>query len=173
MHDADSTIRFEAKPDGDGFLAVPPNPALTEGSTIEGVMNLFPFRAVLARRNGHFAIPINPLLQRAANLIIGESASIELTRINDEPEVRLPADFRKSLQAEPAALKQWGTITPNARRDWVLWFITCKQEETRKLHAAKACDMLSHGKKRICCFGGLGWLTKNAPDVDTWVPLPK
>ena len=76
-------------------------------------------------------------------------------------EIRVPMDLRKALKASPKAKAQWADITPFARRDWILWIITAKQKETHRRRIKKACDMLSHGKRRVCCFGGIKWLMKN------------
>ncbi len=73
---------------------------------------------------------------------------------------KMPADLRRALAATPLAKAQWDDITPIARRDWILWLNTAKQEKTRKTRIKKACDMLSCGKRRVCCFGGINWLIK-------------
>ena len=76
-------------------------------------------------------------------------------------EIRVPMDLRKALEASPRAQALWADITPIMRRDWILWITTAKQKETRRRRIMKACDMLSHGKRRVCCFGGIKWLMKN------------
>lgn len=80
-------------------------------------------------------------------------------------EVKIPPDLMKALKTHPKALLQWKSITPLARRDWVLWLSTAKREETRVRRIRKACSMLSSGKKRVCCFGGINWLIKTG-EVD-------
>jgi hypothetical protein len=69
-------------------------------------------------------------------------------------------DLDKALKANPKAYTQWKSITPLARRDWVLWLSSAKKEETRVRRIEKAISMLSSGKKRVCCFGGINWLIK-------------
>lgn len=80
-------------------------------------------------------------------------------------EVKVPTDLLNALKANPKALLQWKSITPLARRDWVLWLSTARKEETRARRIEKACSMLSSGKKRVCCFGGINWLIKTG-EVD-------
>ncbi|MND03816.1 hypothetical protein D3C83_238160 [compost metagenome] len=59
-----------------------------------------------------------------------------------------------------------------ARRDWILWISSGKLPETRQIRIEKACSMLGAGKKRVCCFGGLGWLRKDhAHAGENWLPL--
>jgi uncharacterized protein YdeI (YjbR/CyaY-like superfamily) len=74
---------------------------------------------------------------------------------------KLPADLGKALAASPKSQAQWDNITAIARRDWILWLNTAKQAKTRTRRIKKTCDMLTSGKRRICCFGGLNWLVKN------------
>ncbi len=73
---------------------------------------------------------------------------------------KTPADLSKALSITPKAKATWLDLTPNARRDWILWLVTAKQAETRLRRIKKACSMLSAGKRRVCCFGGINWLIK-------------
>jgi hypothetical protein len=84
-------------------------------------------------------------------------------------------DLGNALGAVPLAQALWAEITPMARRDWILWISSAKQLETRARRIEKACDMLASGKRRVCCFGGLNWLTKDYPisGGGTWLELPK
>ena len=79
-----------------------------------------------------------------------------------ESETRIPADLREALKENANAKELWDTITPIARRDWVLWIITAKLANTRKRRIKVACSKLASGKKRVCCFPGKNWLLKNA-----------
>lgn len=74
---------------------------------------------------------------------------------------KMPPDLKKALSKTPKANKLWDDITPIARRDWILWINTAKRVETRERRIKKACSMLSSGKRRVCCFGGIKWLMKN------------
>lgn len=137
---------------------------------VEGVANHFPFRAVLDSER----IAISDAIRKAARAEVGDTVSIELTRIGDEPETRVPADLAKALAADPQATAAWAGITPMARRDWVLSILVVRQLETREGRLVKTVDMLAHGKGRICCFPGINWLTKDhVSNNETWQPLPK
>ena len=145
--------------------------------TVEGIINAFPFRAVLEPEPDDpkkLRLKINRALQAAAGAEVGDTVTVEITRVEEEPETRMPADLSHAL-ARPAhaqAKTQWANITPLARRDWILWITTAKQTETRAIRIEKACSMLASGKRRVCCFGGLNWLIKDHPTAETWHPLP-
>src|SRR5262249_36585542 len=141
---------------------------------VEGTINGFPFRAALEANGneGHW-LRVNKALQDAVGTDIGDTVTVEITRVGEEPELRVPMDLRKALQAGPSAQALWAQITPMARRDWILWISSAKQEETRRRRIENACDMLASGKRRPCCFPGINWRTKDHVTSDeTWLPLP-
>jgi hypothetical protein len=157
-------------------LTLPGNESATLPSRgtmmVEGTINGFPFRAPLEPdgQESH-CLKVNQALHDAAGA--GETVAVEITRVEDEPEARVPAELGKALAASPPARALWREITSIARRDWILWITSAKQPETRLSRIEKACSMLASGKRRVCCFGGLKWLTKDHPAVETWLPLPK
>ena len=72
--------------------------------------------------------------------------------VEQEPESKVPTDFRKALAAAPKANDQWRDLTPIARRDFISWIDSAKQSETRRRRIEKACSMLAAGKRRPCCY---------------------
>jgi hypothetical protein len=182
-----STIRFSAKllpPEATEkigswtVLTLPTSASVklpSRGMTmIEGTINAFPFRAALEPdgKGSHF-LRLNKVMHDAAGAEVGDAVTVEITRVGDEPEIRLPMDLRKALAASPKAQAAWADITPLARRDWIFSISTAKQPETRRRRIEKACDMLAAGKRRLCCFPGIKWLMKeNAKSCGMWLPLP-
>lgn len=65
-----------------------------------------------------------------------------------------PPDLRKALAAVPAARAAWADITPLARNEWICWVTSAKKEETRAKRITQACENLSDGKRRPCCWAG-------------------
>ncbi len=142
---------------------------------VEGIINGFPFRAALeSDGKGSHRLRLSKAICEAADADAADTVAVEITRTGEEPEARVPLDLNKALASAPRAQATWADITPLARREWILWIATAKQSETRKRRIEKACDTLASGKKRVCCFGGLTWLTKDyvAPS-ETWQQLPK
>src|SRR5688572_10527392 len=170
-----STIRFSArllrpKPtekSGSGTLLTLPGNASAKlpsrGKTmVEGIINGFPFRAALeSDGKGSHQIKITKALHDAAGADAGDTVTVEITRIDEEPEIRVPTDLRQALAAAPPAQASWADITPMARRDWIRWVSSAKQPETRNHRIETACDMLASGKRRPCCFPGINWITKD------------
>ena len=183
-----STIRFSAglfRPEpiekiGSCTLLTLPNTASAKlpsrGMTmVEGMINGFPFRAALEPDGkGSHQLKVNQAMQAAADAVAGDTVMVEITRVGDEPEVRVPMDLLEALAAAPRAQAAWADITPLARRDWIFSISTAKLPETRRRRIEKACDMLASGKRRLCCFPGIKWLMKeNAKTCGMWLRLPK
>lgn len=147
---------------------------VAEPVMVEGAINGFPFRTTTEpEQKDGLRIGISAAIGKAAGAGIGDGVRVEITRIGEEPEIRLPTELDKALKASPAARATWTDTTPLARRDWILWITTARKPETRLIRIEKACDMLAGGKRRVCCFPGLNWMTRDhvAPE-ETWTPLP-
>ena len=70
-----------------------------------------------------------------------------------EPELaRVPSDLHKVLAASPKAKAQWDDLTPIARRDFISWVDSAKQQETRKRRVKSVPGRLASGKRRPCCY---------------------
>lgn len=178
-----STIRFtatlsagEATGKAGMGVSLPRNAsaALRGVAMVEGTINGFPFRAALeANGERSYWLKVNKAMRQAASADAGDAVVVEITRAGEEPELRVPVELRQALAAAPRARALWEQITPMARRDWILWISSARQEETRQGRVAKACKMLAAGKRRVCCFGGLKWLTKDyGTEGGMWLPLP-
>lgn len=67
-------------------------------------------------------------------------------------ELKLSSDLRKSLASSPSAYALWRGLTPIARRDFLSWIGSAKQEETRKKRIDSMPSRLLSGKRRPCCY---------------------
>lgn len=169
-----STILFETTlsdaGDAQTFLTLPKGTSgIPSSSTLEGTVNGFPFRS---RLEADRRIPLSTGMCGGAGIEPGDACRVEITRVGDEPETRLPAEFEKALADANAARQTWIDITPLARRDWILWITTAKKPETRLVRIEKTCSKLASGMRRVCCFPGLTWLTRDhvGPE-ETWARL--
>ncbi len=141
---------------------------------VEGTINGFPFRAAIdLNGKGSHDLRVSQALHDAAGAEAGETVTVEITRVDEEPEIRAPMDLLQALAAAPGMQALWADITPMARRDWIRWVTSAKQEETRARRIENACDMLASGKRRPCCFPGINWVTKDSDITsdETWLPL--
>src|SRR5262249_2919599 len=101
-------------------------------------------------------------LSETAGADVGDVVTLKIEPAAKEPEPEVPADLRKALAAAvPKARALWSDITPNARRDWIHWITSAKQEGTRVRRIKNACSMLAGGKRRVCCFDRSGFYSKS------------
>ena len=133
--------------------------------SVEGTLAGAPFLATLEPdgKGGHW-LKAEPALLRAANAKSGDVVALEIAPVapGNEPEPTVPPDLRKALaSAEMKVKKAWADITPAARRDWIAWITSARQEATRARRIVNACDMLAKGKRRPCCFDRSGVYSKS------------
>jgi hypothetical protein len=171
-----SKIRFSAKllrPAANGkavdwtFLKLPKEASAnlpSRGMTsVEGAFNGVAFATTLEPdgEGGHW-LKVERKLREAAAAEVGVVVSVEIAPVTEEPEPRVPGDLRKALAAaQPTARAVWSDVTPVARRDWIQWIESAKREETRQKRIESACDMLTKGKRRPCCFDRSGMYAKS------------
>lgn len=175
MTTAASKIRFKAKllrpaeteeAGSWSFLVLPKNASAKLPSrsmtSVEGTLNGFPFRATLEPdgRKSHW-LKVDRHLREAAGADEGDTATVEIVPLTEEPEPEVPEDLRKALKAAPKARSVWSDITPIARQDWIHWITSAKRPETRARRTDKACSMLAAGKRRACCFDRSGIYSKS------------
>ncbi len=159
-------LRPEAKGASWTFLILPkeasaklPSRGMT---TVEGTINDAPFRATLEPdgQKSHW-LKVDRKMSTAADAAAGEVVTLEIAPVAEEPEPKIPADLRKALAAASKARALWADIPPMARRDWIHWITSAKQEETRTRRVKNACSMLLAGKRRPCCFDRSGFYSKS------------
>ena len=136
--------------------------------TVKGSINDAGFTATLEPdgEGGHW-LKVTRKLREAAEANVGDAIALQFAPVppEEEPEPSVPADLRKALASDfPGSAKArevWKDITPVARRDWIAWIVSAKQAATRERRINNACDMLSKGKRRPCCFDRSGMYSKS------------
>lgn len=128
-------------------------------TTVEGAVNDIPFAQTLEPDGNlsHWMTIDNKLLKQ-----LDGAAQLNIAlRSVKEVEPKMPADFGKALKANVAATETWNATTTLARVDWIHWIVSGKQKATRAKRINDAIDMLSSGKKRVCCFDPSGHYAKS------------
>lgn len=130
--------------------------------SVEGSFNGYAFQTTLQPdgQGGHW-LKADKKLLNGAGTSAGDVVSVKITPMTEEPEPAVPTDLRKALAATPKAKAVWSDITPLARRDWIQWITSGKKAATRPTRIDKACDMLTNGKRRPCCFDRTGMYDKS------------
>jgi Bacteriocin-protection, YdeI or OmpD-Associated/Domain of unknown function (DUF1905) len=130
-------------------------------TTVEGSINGHGFQATLEPDGqlGHW-LRVSEVLLKAAGADIGDSATLEIAPVQQEPEPEIPSDLLEALVASPEVRAVWDDISTIARLDWIHWITSAKQSKTRAQRISNACDMLASGKRRVCCFDPSGYYSK-------------
>jgi hypothetical protein len=122
--------------------------------SVRGTLNGHEFETVVEPDGlrGHW-IRIPPELQEAADLEVGDRASVTIEVTPEWPEPELPPDLRAALEAAPKAVQEsWSDITPMARWEWVRWVNATANPATRERRVEVSISKLDSGKRRPCCF---------------------
>ena len=93
-------------------------------------------------------------IQTSVTTIGGRLKSVTTKPISRGAVHAVPADLRKVLISDAAALAKWEDITPLARNEWICWVISVKKLETRKQHIERVRTELKEGMRRPCCWPG-------------------
>ena len=130
-------------------------------TSVEGSLNGYGFQATL-EPDGQLShwLRVDEALLESAGVNIGDTATLEIMAVAQEPEPELPADLQQALAAAPEARAGWDDTTTIARLDWIHWITSAKQAKTRAQRISNACDMLASGKRRVCCFDPSGFYSK-------------
>jgi len=130
-------------------------------TTVKCVINNHSFQATL-EPDGQLShwLKFSKELQEAVDVDIGDTLTVDLSPVEEEPDPEVPTDFENALIAAPDARQTWNATTSIARLDWIHWVVSAKQAKTREKRIRDACDMLAAGKKRVCCFDPSGFYSK-------------
>src|SRR6516225_4063710 len=127
------------------FLTLPKNASAKLPSrgmaTVGGTINGVPFQATLEPdgQKSHW-LRVDRKLREAAGADAGDIVALEIAPAAKEPEPEVPLDLKEALAiAAPKARQLWSGITPKARRDWIHWITSAKQEKTRASRIKNAC----------------------------------
>jgi len=130
-------------------------------TTVDGSLNGHAFQATL-EPDGQLShwLKVDAALRKAAGVQVGETVTVRIDPVMQEPEPELPPDLRDALAACPEARAVWDDTTTLARVDWIHWIESAKQAKTRQKRVDEACDKLGGGQRRVCCFDPSGFYSK-------------
>jgi uncharacterized protein YdeI (YjbR/CyaY-like superfamily) len=88
---------------------------------------------------------VNKALQSGAKAKAGSSVSVVMEPDTSQRTVAVPADFKRSLDANKTAMLAYNRISPEKKREFVDWITSAKKAETRRARIGKAVEMLLKG----------------------------
>lgn len=131
-------------------------------TTVEGSLNGQPFQATL-EPDGQLShwLKVPEALRKASGAEVGDTVTVVIRPLNEEPNPEVPADLQEALDASPEARATWEATTNLARLDWIHWIESPKTAKTRQKRVDSGREMLAEGKKRVCCFDSSGHYSKS------------
>ncbi len=135
------------------FMEVPKEASEKLGTrgrvSVKGSINGFAIRtSALPTGRGTHQLAVNKATQAGAKAKPGDRVKVELEVDTQERVVKVPADLKKAVDAEPAVKSLWAMLTPRCREEWVQWVEEAKKPETRSRRIAKAVATLEKGRGR-------------------------
>lgn len=121
---------------------------------VKGTLDGQAFETVL-EPDGEFGhwMRVDAALQKAADVQVGDTATVVVTPAEAWPEPTVPSDLKNALKKAPKSVRDlWKAITPMARWEWVRWVNATKNASTRQRRVEVSISKLSDGKRRPCCF---------------------
>lgn len=105
-------------------------------------------------------LKVSQRLREEAGAEVGDTVQLKVTPAAQQAEPDVPDDLQQALDSNPDAHAAWLQITTIARIDWVHWIETAKRATTRAKRIQDACNMLTEGKRTVCCFDSSGFYSK-------------
>jgi Domain of unknown function (DUF1905)/Bacteriocin-protection, YdeI or OmpD-Associated len=155
-----STIHFEAKVSKIKdwtILKLPKSVSIQLPSRgqvmVNGTINGFEILSALEPDGGggHW-LHIDPDMQKSTKLNVGDTATLAIEPTKEWPEPFMPADWKTALAADAQANKQYTSLTPMARWEWIRWINATGQAVTRAKRIEVSRSKLRAGERRPCCF---------------------
>lgn len=88
------------------------------------------------------------LVKKAAAINLADAPRARPVKHAKGPMPRMPAAFRRALDADERASATYAAFPPSARRDYLEWIVEAKQPATRERRIATAVEWLAEGKRR-------------------------
>ena len=101
-------------------------------------------------RGGHFLV-IDADLAARAGARADLTLPLRLRPAAAWPEPEVPEDLLQGL-LQHGQMDAWAACTVKARWEWLRWLRATNSAATRAKRVEVACDKLSHGERRPCCF---------------------
>ncbi len=107
-------------------------------ATIRG----YAYRSSVGSMGGRFLLPVTSEVREKAGVRGGETVDLHIELDTEPRVVEVPADLRKALANEPAAMRAFEALSYSNRRRYTLSIEGAKAAETRQRRIAKAVDEL-------------------------------
>jgi hypothetical protein len=145
------TATIEPRARGGGIaIRLPFDPSAEWGNKqrhdVNGTIAGHRIRGPLIARDGAYFLEAGPAWCRDERLLPGAPVAVALAPEGPQLE-SLGSDFSAALEAEPEAVRFWGSLPTFYRKNFVRWVEDAKRPETRVKRIAETVATLKAGKR--------------------------
>jgi len=90
---------------------------------------------------------VNKNMQREAKVNPGDVVTVVMQMDVEPRTVTVPADVKAAMRLNKEAEAGFAKMTPAARKEYVDWITSAKQQQTRERRIEKALPMIAQGKR--------------------------
>ncbi len=109
-------------------------------------LNKYTYRNTVAVMDGKYMVSLSSENRKNANVTGGDELEVNIELDTEPRTVELPADFKKALDKNSAAKKNFESLSNSKKKYLVLPVLDAKTEETRMRRIEKAIELLKSGK---------------------------
>lgn len=105
-----------------------------------------PYRGSIVRMSDCYMIGLTKEIRKRIGKSPGDTVFVEVEKDEEERLVELPEDFETLLEQNKDARLFFEKLSFTKRKEYIVWILDAKKEETRVLRIEKALALLKEGK---------------------------
>ena len=116
--------------------------------SVKGTINGSEFQtSIFPDGEGGFHMMVNKNMQRDAKAKPGDVVKVVMQMDVEQREIAVPDDIKAAMGRNKEAQAGFAKMTPSARKEYVDWITSAKQQQTRERRIEKAIPMIAEGKR--------------------------
>lgn len=109
-------------------------------------LNKYTYRSSVAVMSGKYMVSLSAENRKNANVAGGDELEVNIELDTEPRTVELPPDFKKALDKNSTAKKNFESLSISKKKYLVLPVLDAKTDETRIRRIEKAVELLKNGK---------------------------
>jgi hypothetical protein len=136
---------------GGAFVEVPFDVETAFGSKkpkVKAMIEGVPYRGLLVRMGGeHHILIILKGIREQVGKTFGEKIKVTVEPDTQPRVIEIPKDLLKEFKKEKQAKTFFDSLSYTHQKEYVLWILEAKKDETRERRIMKTIEMLKNGQK--------------------------
>jgi hypothetical protein len=111
---------------------------------VKVTINGYTWRSTVGNRSGIQYLVVNAAARRYADVKAGDTVTIALAPDTEKRDIEVPVQLRRALGAK--LTEKLTRLSFSHKKEFVVWYLEAKKEDTRSRRAEKMKAMLAEGK---------------------------